>query len=332
MSEPKVSVVIPTYNRAMCIGDAVESVLAQTYRDFEVVVVDDGSTDDTAAALAKFGDKIRVIRQKNGGVSRARNAGIEAARGEWVALLDSDDVWLPEKLAIQMQGVAAHPGVVAQMVDSMITGYSEKPISLFELRGYRDRFLKQPLRMRPLFDVLDVQYFTSTWLLHRPTLLRTGLFKPTLTLWEDFDVLVRMAACGPFAVDVSPGTMMRRVACDTETVSERHVKQKPIALRNVCEVYEELLKQPGLTPLERKEVQRRLSGARYELSTVLAGMGDRAQARQLRWQSVKDAPHPRTLVRATLGQIGCDGVWKQLSALKSRQNEFRRSEMDAAKK
>ncbi len=81
MSRTKVSVVIPTYNRAHCVGEAIESVLAQTYKDFEIIVVDDGSTDNTAEVLARFGDRIRVIRQENSGVSAARNAGIRAASG-----------------------------------------------------------------------------------------------------------------------------------------------------------------------------------------------------------------------------------------------------------
>jgi glycosyltransferase involved in cell wall biosynthesis len=102
MRTPSVSVVIPTFNRADCVGKAIESVLAQTFQDFEVIVVDDGSKDDTARVLAGFGDSIRSISQKNRGVSAARNAGIRLARGKWVAFLDSDDEWHPTKLQRQV--------------------------------------------------------------------------------------------------------------------------------------------------------------------------------------------------------------------------------------
>ena len=103
---PKVSVIIPTYNRSLSVREAIESVLAQTYRDFELIVVDDGSADNTPSVLGSFGERIRGIRQANAGVSAARNAGIRAAKGEWVAFLDSDDLWVPQKLERQMAGVA----------------------------------------------------------------------------------------------------------------------------------------------------------------------------------------------------------------------------------
>ena len=101
MDETLVSVVIPTYNYAHFVTGAVESALAQTYPDREVIVVDDGSTDDTRDRLAPFEGRIRYIHQENQGLSAARNTGIRAARGALVAFLDSDDLWHPEKLAVQ---------------------------------------------------------------------------------------------------------------------------------------------------------------------------------------------------------------------------------------
>ena len=100
--KPLISVIIPTYNRAWVVGEAIDSVLAQDYGHFELIVVDDGSTDETARVLDAYGDRVFVIRQPNRGVSAARNRGIEAAGGELVAFLDSDDYWLPGKLAGQV--------------------------------------------------------------------------------------------------------------------------------------------------------------------------------------------------------------------------------------
>jgi glycosyltransferase involved in cell wall biosynthesis len=97
--DPRVSIVIAVYNGAPTIERALASVFAQTYTDYEVIVVNDGSTDDTAAVLARFGDRIRVITQSNRGLSAARNAGVRASTGEYVAFLDDDDEWMPEKLA-----------------------------------------------------------------------------------------------------------------------------------------------------------------------------------------------------------------------------------------
>jgi len=105
LSQPLVSIVIPVYNRADLIGDTVKSCLAQTYDPFEVIVVDDRSSDDIDAALAPFADerRVRVVRhERNQGVSAARNSGVQAARGDYVAFLDSDDAWQPTKLEKQM--------------------------------------------------------------------------------------------------------------------------------------------------------------------------------------------------------------------------------------
>jgi glycosyltransferase involved in cell wall biosynthesis len=97
-----ISVVIPTFNQARYLGEAIDSALAQLRKPLEVIVVDDGSTDETPAVLERYGAPVRVIRQQNGGVAAARNAGVAAARGEYVAFLDSDDVWHPRKLFRQM--------------------------------------------------------------------------------------------------------------------------------------------------------------------------------------------------------------------------------------
>jgi glycosyltransferase involved in cell wall biosynthesis len=109
---PRVSVIIPTYNRARFIGHALESVLRQVQRGDEIIVVDDGSTDDTPRILAHFGDRVVVIRSDQGGAGRARNLGLERAGNELVAFLDSDDEWLPHKLALQRSFMANRPDIL----------------------------------------------------------------------------------------------------------------------------------------------------------------------------------------------------------------------------
>ncbi len=108
-SPDTISVVIPTFNRAHCLREAIDSVLLQQYAPIELIVVDDGSTDDTPALLAAYGSRLTVIRQANSGVSAARNAGIRAASGNLIAFLDSDDRWLPEKAACQAVFFQRHP-------------------------------------------------------------------------------------------------------------------------------------------------------------------------------------------------------------------------------
>jgi glycosyltransferase involved in cell wall biosynthesis len=108
MASPLISVVIPAYNREHCVRQAVDSVLAQNFGDLELIVVDDGSTDGTVEILKSYGDKIRLICQKNAGAGAARNTAIRAARGKYIAFLDSDDRWLPEKLEVQMNFIAKY--------------------------------------------------------------------------------------------------------------------------------------------------------------------------------------------------------------------------------
>ena len=99
---PTVSVVIPTYNRALMVKEAIQSVLDQTYSDFEIIVVDDGSTDDTREVVTAFADKVRYVFQENSGRSNARNRAIHMARGRYIAFLDSDDLYMPHKLDMQV--------------------------------------------------------------------------------------------------------------------------------------------------------------------------------------------------------------------------------------
>ena len=108
MSDPLVSVIIPVYNGASYLRAALESVFAQTYRPFEVIVVDDGSVDDSGDIAQSF-PELRYLRQENQGVAAARNNGIDIARGEYFAFLDQDDLWTPEKLRLQMGHLLSHP-------------------------------------------------------------------------------------------------------------------------------------------------------------------------------------------------------------------------------
>src|SRR5580700_8639860 len=95
---PTISVVIPAYNAARFVGSAIESALAQTSTPLEVLVIDDGSRDDTAAVVQQYAAPVGLLRQSNGGPASARNHGVRVARGEWIAFLDADDTWLPQKL------------------------------------------------------------------------------------------------------------------------------------------------------------------------------------------------------------------------------------------
>jgi glycosyltransferase involved in cell wall biosynthesis len=190
MTPPLVSVVIPTYNYGHYICETIESVLGQTYSPIEIIIVDDGSTDDTKERLAAYGDRVRGIHQQNRGLSAARNTGIQAARGEFVALLDSDDLWLPDKLERQVAAAVAQPdiGLVATERFSIDeTGRRLDYVAESCSRGGLNEFTVRDLLEFPAFS-------PSSVLARRDCLLAVGGFNEGLQGVEDMDMWVRIAA------------------------------------------------------------------------------------------------------------------------------------------
>lgn len=123
---PIVSVIIPTYNSANLVVDAIDSVLAQTYKDYEIIVVDDGSTDNTRKVLQSYGNQIKYLYQENAHISVARNHGFRVSTGKYIAQLDADDLWLPDKLEKQMKVAEQHPDAGLIYCDSYICDYGKE--------------------------------------------------------------------------------------------------------------------------------------------------------------------------------------------------------------
>lgn len=189
--EPHVSVVIPTYNCSAYLTEAVESVLAQTFRDFEVLVIDDGSTDETAAVMRRYGPPVRYIRQPNRGVAVARNHGIEQSRGRYVAFLDADDTWLPHKLERQLAALKRHPDHRACYSAFVVVTSDLQPLGV--TRSQRQGSALQDLLLRG-----NVIGTPSTVLCERSLTLAAGGFDPRLSLGADWDMWIRLGAFTEF--------------------------------------------------------------------------------------------------------------------------------------
>lgn len=197
----EVSAVIPVYNRRTDVIRAIESVLAQTVPVKEIIVVDDGSSDGTAEAVrSRYGARVRVLEQKNGGVSSARNTGIRAAQADWIAFLDSDDLWLPTKIEQQLQTLhrcGSDFGVC--FTDNCFGGNPEMTWTSFEEAGFSpagdqgdfDNATWRLLRAREPF-------FTSSLLIARDLLVELGGFDPSLIVGEDADIVFRLSLCTRF--------------------------------------------------------------------------------------------------------------------------------------
>ncbi|HUT53321.1 MAG TPA: glycosyltransferase [bacterium] len=180
------SVVIPVYNSGRWVAEAVESALGQGRDDVEVIVVDDGSTDDTPAVLARFAGRARVIRQENGGVSVARNRGIGEARGEWIAFLDADDRFRPGHLDRLDRAASAHPDAGLIYADAMLIDGEGREIKPKTARDPGpDPFTSLLLR-----NVIT----TSATAVRAGCLNQVGAFYPVLKGPEDWDLWLRLAA------------------------------------------------------------------------------------------------------------------------------------------
>ncbi|MBM4288286.1 MAG: glycosyltransferase family 2 protein [Deltaproteobacteria bacterium] len=200
--DPALSVIIPTFNRAALVREAIDSVLAQTCHDFELIVVDDGSWDQTAAVVAAYGSKIRLIRHtQRRGVSAARNIGADRARGEWLAFLDSDDLWLPRKIETQLAYVRHHPEVRISQTEELWLrrGRWVNPGRRHQKRG-GDVFTHS----------LDLCLISpSAVMLPRRLFLQAGGFDEALPACEDYDLWLRLTWREPVGLISEPLVIKR---------------------------------------------------------------------------------------------------------------------------
>jgi glycosyltransferase involved in cell wall biosynthesis len=191
---PQVTVIIPTYNRAAFLGEAVRSVLGQSFVDFELIVVDDGSTDDTPSLLGAIGDpRLRVLRREHRGIGASINAALQLARGQYVARLDSDDVWRPELLRTLVAELDARPEIGLAYGKGQAMDASGQ--LLLHFQGMRPRFPDDALRSA-LYDDCTC---TIATVVRREHLEQVGGYDESLPANEDWDLTLRLAQQCRFA-------------------------------------------------------------------------------------------------------------------------------------
>lgn len=195
MPEPalEVSVIIPAYNAAWCVRKAIDSVLGQQDVDLELIVVDDGSTDDTAAVLAGYAAAIRVVRKVNGGLSSARNAGIRAARGTLIAFLDADDWWLPGKLQRQVEWMRDRPDLGFTSTAARVEDPEGRLLNIWACPQCKMDFL-----IHLFGNNGDMAGSGSAAVVRRELFDRVGVFDETLRSLEDIDMWMRLAAVAAY--------------------------------------------------------------------------------------------------------------------------------------
>lgn len=195
MTDPLVSIIIPTFNNAEFITQAIESVLNQTYQGFEIIVIDDGSTDQTENILSKFGDRITYIKQNNRGPSSARNAGIKKSSGKYIAFLDSDDLFLPNKLSIQINFLVKHPEIDLVYSNGFRFRLDEYGNEVSRKLSETGELIKGDINNSNFqYKLMEKNIFpVHASLVKRECLEIIGGFDETLTACEDWDLWYRIA-------------------------------------------------------------------------------------------------------------------------------------------
>ena len=293
------SVVIPAYNAARTLPSTVRSVLAQTRPEFEIIVVDDGSTDGTGEALRSVpDDRIAYVRQANLGPAAARNAGIERARGEYVCLLDSDDLWLPNYLDTMGEALDADTGAGLAYTDAWRLNDVTRRV-----RRHTTMRIVQPPERPPeerdalLLAMLERNFVFSSATIRRRVLDDVGGFKK-FTRSEDYELWLRIAASGARFVNAGKVLAIYRHRPGSR------VHDRAAMLRGRTEILEHVLATYDLTEEMRSVVERRLRGASQELAaptnadTAADDMPSgalRRRAHELRWYRLRA---PRVVAKA----------------------------------
>jgi glycosyltransferase involved in cell wall biosynthesis len=277
MSAPLVSVVIPAYNAARTLEATVASALAQTVQDLEIVIVNDGSRDDTLAVARSLSDpRIHVVDQPNGGAAAARNTGLQAASGRYVALLDADDLWLPDKLERQLRVLETELEVQAVQCGAYFVNDAMEVISVQPCTD-TGRSFEETLLFR------NLPAFLSALVVRRDRILEVGGFDTDLEILEEWDMAIKM----------SRYCAMRSV-CDPLVLYRVHAGNRhwnvDIHIRPGLKVLEGLFVDPSLPP-EIRRLRRRAYGTFYR---TLAGgyFNQRNLTAFLRWSAAALATDP----------------------------------------
>ena len=270
---PLVSVIIPTYNRARLLPGAISSVLGQTHSRIELIIVDDGSTDETSEVLEQYGDRIRVLRQANAGPAIARNRGIALATGGIIAFLDSDDEWLPTKIERQVASLeAAGPEVGCCLCNCLVRFANGSSSSTFAIA---DTIPDRPsgIWLNPVEILLNrFVMFCQAVAIRREVLERVGYFDESLRFGEDYELPFRLALQGPWTIirdelviyhEASPGSWAKAALREEIRLREDLVRIRE-RMAAALEIHPDFV---TLRPAARRELSRE----RRELSIAQLG-------------------------------------------------------------
>lgn len=288
MSSPLVSAIIPCYNRPDYVREAIDSALAQTYPTIEIIVVDDGSTDETPQVLASYGDRIRVLRQQNAGTAAARNTGIAASSGKYLAWLDSDDAWLPEKIAAEVDAAERYSGAAVVYTRCQPVDRSGRPAA-----PSHPVTVPNPVIRRDILEmmVIESEVMPSSCIMRRDVIDEVGNFD-TEYLAEDWDLHFRVARKYQFVYIDAPLTRYR-LHDDCKSRDRWPHAQGLLKLRHKIEAARDEILGNDPTPAMRQAYERhriKYADAYYRVGKLALDRGDLELARECLGEAIRLNP------------------------------------------
>jgi glycosyltransferase involved in cell wall biosynthesis len=293
---PRFSVIIPAYNSAATLARAIESVRAQTWPAHEIIVVDDGSSDDTASVAESFGDAVKLIRQPNSGVAAARNAGARSATGDWLAFLDADDWYAPDRIRLHAEWIAEDNTLdfltgdyeyrddTGNLLGTSMAQHEAGRMMLAKAQGNPRVVMDRPEEIEAF--VADHFGDTHTLSVPRQTFLELGGYPPGFKVCEDVHFLTRLVAkshrigvicqsLGVYVIHGASATRKNPVAAQQENVR---------TLEDLAKLVD------GFPAAVRQGVAARMDHARYNLGCALSKTGHRVEAIQAVLPSLVERP------------------------------------------
>lgn len=297
---PLISIIIPSYNRAHCVLKTLDSVFNQTIKNYEIIVVDDGSKDNTRNVLEPYKERIHYYYQENRGLAAARNVGLNNARGDYIALLDSDDIWMPDHLEFHLNNLRKNKDCILSLGQPLV--YREhigKQVKYFEFVHYisANGICKQPLTDQVEYGIAWVQCS----LIRKNALEKINYYDEKLTIYTDVDLFSRLALIGSWYISDRIVTHILRN--QGHNVSSQRLKNSAHSNQAMIYISTKLLDSEGLTPKEHSHVKRKLISYYSAIGNDYFSLNDTSKAMEFYINGIMKTRSIKLIMKYIIGLL-----------------------------